>query len=165
MHVPLAITAPFHTSITNHKSSNKQQTAMTFGSFWVDLIGYIGSSAVAFSAPLQLRKSWKSESTGDISWKWITSYLLGISLILVYAVLEDLPPVWGPICLEISCSSMLLFLKIKYDLIQKKAYFVEMSTQTDPKDLTAQSTFEIGTGSATACKDVYFGVSGKEDMV
>lgn len=103
---------------------------MVSSSFWVDLVGYIGSTTVAISAPLQLRKSWKRQSTGDISWKWITSYLTGICLIFVYAVILDLPPVWGPICLEISCSFMLLLLKIKYDLVQKKVYTVEVSTQT-----------------------------------
>ena len=98
------------------------------------MIGYIGSSTVAVSAPLQLHKSWQSGSTGDISWKWMLSYLFGVCLIFVYAIIEDLPPVWGPGLLEMSSSIMLLILKIKYDLIQHKTYAVEMSTQTDPAD-------------------------------
>jgi uncharacterized protein with PQ loop repeat len=121
--------------------------------FWIDLIGYVGSSAVAVSAPLQLRKSWKSESTGDISWKWISSYLFGICLIFIYAIIEDLPPVWGPILLEITSSFMLLMLKVKYDLIQHKTYAVEMSTQTDPEDFaeTCQSDkLEIGFNGTTS---------------
>ena len=123
--------------------SKKQ--GMVSRQFWVDLIGYIGSSTVAVSAPLQLRKSWNRESTGDISWKWITTYLLGICLIFVYAVIEDLPPVWGPILLEISSSFLLLLLKIKYDLIQRKVYVVDMSTQTD---------FDLQSGNLNCNRDI-----------
>jgi hypothetical protein len=142
---------------------------MVLGQFWIDLIGYIGSSAVAISAPLQLRKSWNRESTGDISWKWISSYLCGICLIFVYAVIEDLPPVWGPICLEISCSGMLLLLKIKYDIIQHKSYFVEMSTQTDPEDLkggglkAVNGNFDICNPVGNCQQQVYVNVTCNED--
>lgn len=142
---------------------------MVLSQFWIDLIGYVGSSAVALSAPLQLRKSWKRESTGDISWKWISSYLLGICLIFVYAVIENLPPVWGPICLEISCSGMLLLLKIKYDLIQQKTYTAEMSTQTEfeemiePASLKALSIDGVAAATATNSQEVVdIKVTGEE---
>ena len=139
---------------------------MVLGQFWIDLIGYIGSSAVALSAPLQLRKSWNRESTGDISWKWISSYLIGICLIFVYAVIENLPPVWGPICLEISCSFMLLLLKIKYDLVQQKTYFIEIGTQTDTegdtKGTAPYTTLEVG-GPASSSQDVYIKVTVETD--
>lgn len=142
---------------------------MVLGQFWIDLIGYIGSSSVALSAPLQLRKSWNSESTGDISWKWISSYLLGICLIFVYAVIENLPPVWGPILLEISCSFMLLLLKIKYDLIQQKTYFMEMGTQTEPENTlertVCHAALELDNTSDGTHQDVYIKVTGMDDMV
>lgn len=132
---------------------------------WIDIIGYVGSSSIALSAPLQFRKSFKCESTGDISWKWIFSYLLGICLIFLYSVLLDLPPVYGPMCVEIFFSFLLLLLKIKYDVIQHKTYFMEMSTQTEPEDFAegkCAGGLEISNVSSDRGNEVYVQVKTVE---
>jgi uncharacterized protein with PQ loop repeat len=96
----------------------------------IDALGYAGGSIVASSAPLQLYKSYITQKTGDIAWTWILSYITGILLIFVYAILLDLPPVYIPLCLEITSSSLLLMLKIKLDLLGKAEYTKEVSVQT-----------------------------------
>jgi uncharacterized protein with PQ loop repeat len=104
-----------------------------------DVIGYIGGSIVASSAPLQLYKCFTTQSTKDISWMWIANYLTGILCIFIYAQLENIPPVWVPLCLEISSTCLLLCLKSYLELLEHKVYVNEVSTQTDPNDLVDTS--------------------------
>ena len=101
------------------------------GGIGINLIGYLGGSIIASSMPLQVYQSWKRGTTNDISWKWLSGYITGISLLFIYAQLSNLPPVWGPLCLEISSTLMLILLKIKFDIIEHKVYTFNSSTQTD----------------------------------
>ena len=93
-------------------------------------IGFIGGIAVALSSPFQLYKSLKTRSTRDISFGWITSYLLGIYLIFVYGFYFRLPPIWGPVLLEITCGTSLFILKVKLDYFEGRTYTRTIATQT-----------------------------------
>ena len=97
---------------------------------FVDALGFIGGITIALSAPLQLYRSCRTRSTKDISFGWITSYLVGIYLICVYGILARLPPIWGPVLLEIVCGTALMVLKVKLDLFEKKTYSRTIGTQT-----------------------------------
>lgn len=109
----------------------------------IDLIGYIGGSIIASSMPLQVYQSYNRGSTYDISWKWLFGYVTGILLLFIYAHLKNIPPVWGPLCLEITSTFILILLKIKYDIIEHKVYSIEISTQTDfPFESSLESSLE-----------------------
>ena len=97
---------------------------------FVDALGFIGGITIALSAPLQLYRSCQTRSTKDISFGWITSYLIGIYLICIYGILANLPPIWGPVLLEIFCGTALMVLKVKLDLFEKKSYSRTIGTQT-----------------------------------
>ena len=101
-----------------------------------DAIGFIGGITVALASPFQLFKSVRTKSTRDISFGWITSYLLGIYLLFIYSFLSDLPPIWIPVLLEITCGTALFVLKIKLDIFENKSYTREIGTQTDEKEST-----------------------------
>lgn len=62
----------------------------------IDVIGTLGGCIIAISAPMQLYKSWESQSTKDISWLWISFYFCGITFLYAYAWMASLPPIWGP---------------------------------------------------------------------
>lgn len=97
----------------------------------INILGYLGGTIIASSMPLQVYQAYSNGSTSDISWKWLTGYITGLTLIFCYAQLERLPPVWGPLCLEISSTLVLICLKIKYDVIDHRVYSCEIATQTD----------------------------------
>ncbi len=78
-------------------------------------------------------------------------------LIFVYAILADLPPVWCPIILEISASTLLLLLKVKLDVLDKKEYTSTTAVQTGEGGRNAGE----GVGTATAM-DRVLAVSSKK---
>jgi hypothetical protein len=97
----------------------------------LDFLGYIGAYAIAVSAPCQLYKSWKYQSTRDIAWPWMLNYFVGILMLWIYAVYNDIRPVWIPMCLEISSTVCLISLKLKLDVIYGQHYTEDMSSQTE----------------------------------
>jgi len=60
----------------------------------------------------------------------MVTYISWISLLFIYAIIVELPPIWGPLCLEISSTLLLIILKVKLELIEHTVYTMEMSTQT-----------------------------------
>ena len=86
---------------------------------------------MAASTPFQVMHVFKKKSTRDISWFWIAQYTAGLSMIYIYAHLENLAPVWIPMSIELACVFTLFFYKVKLDLIQKKIYSEDAATQTD----------------------------------
>ena len=96
----------------------------------LDVLGYLGAYAIAVSAPCQLYKSWKYQSTRDIAWPWMLNYFIGVLMLWIYAVYNDIRPVWIPMCLEISSTICLMSLKLKLDVIYQQQYTEEMSSQT-----------------------------------
>ena len=113
----------------------------------IDAVGFAGGITVASSAPFQLYKSWTTQSTRDISWFWISCYLLGVILIFIYSLLADLLPVRVPLCLEISASGALFLLKVKLDLVSKKQYCQEIGCQTG--DIVAQTGYSAANDVTT----------------
>tara|TARA_A100001015_G_C14612614_1_gene564792 strand:- start:116 stop:508 length:393 start_codon:yes stop_codon:yes gene_type:complete len=61
----------------------------------------------------------------------IISYLLGIYLLFVYAFYFNLPPIWAPVLLEITCGTTLFILKVKLDIFENKTYTRTIATQTN----------------------------------
>ena len=108
----------------------------------IDILGYVGGILVASSAPMQLYKSCKYQSTRDLAWSWLSLYISGISLIFVYGVMANLPPVWIPLCLELSSTFLLLGLKIKLDIVDSVEYSKDASCQTG-EDLGAVGMKEV----------------------
>ena len=96
----------------------------------IDILGYVGGILVASSAPMQLYKSCKYQSTRDLAWSWVALYVSGISLIFVYGIMANLPPIWIPLCLELSSTILLLGLKVKLDIIDHVEYSKDVACQT-----------------------------------
>jgi hypothetical protein len=105
------------------------------------LLGYVGGYVISLSAPLQLFRSWELQSTRDLSWRWICTYLTGTILLFAYTCHEDVRPVWIPMTLETSCTFLLLLLKFWLEVIRHKQYTMDAATQTEPLggELTGKS--------------------------
>jgi uncharacterized protein with PQ loop repeat len=95
----------------------------------IDFLGYFGGYMTAAASPFQLLKCIRTWSTNDISWVGLSSFVTGLTILLVYGVLAELPPVWIPITFEMSCSTSLLILKVWIELVEGKEYVCEMGTQ------------------------------------
>jgi uncharacterized protein with PQ loop repeat len=95
----------------------------------IDFLGYFGGYMTAAASPFQLLKCIRTWSTNDISWVGLSSFVTGLTILLVYGVLAELPPVWIPITFEMSCSTSILILKIWIELVEGKEYACEMGTQ------------------------------------
>jgi uncharacterized protein with PQ loop repeat len=100
----------------------------------IDVLGYAGGTIIALSAPSQLYKSWKTQSTRDIAWTLMCLYITGIYLLYIYAHLADIMPVWIPCTIEVTSSTLLFMLKFKLDYLDSVTYVKESSTQTKDKD-------------------------------
>lgn len=94
------------------------------------LLGYVGGYMISCSAPFQLYQSWQLQSTKDLSWRWVCTYLTGAILLFAYTCHEDVRPVWIPMTLEVSCTALLLSLKFWLEVVRRKRYAVDAETQT-----------------------------------
>ena len=79
-----------------------------------ELLGYLGTIIVCGSAIPQIIKSWRTKSTGDISLVYITSLVVGLSLIEAYAVYIKDPVFLAGNTVSLILSIVLLLLCIKY---------------------------------------------------
>ena len=80
----------------------------------IQIIGYLGAFTIAISLLPQVIKSWKTKSTKDISILWNSIYIIGLSMILVYAIgINEMPIIIGAI-IEISLAVSLFIAKVLY---------------------------------------------------
>ena len=97
----------------------------------IEAIGFVGGYVVAIASPFQLAKCIRTWQTRDVSLLWIINYLSGLLLIFAYGLLAELPAIWMPIILEITCSFGIFSLKIYIEFIEGVLYTAEVETQCD----------------------------------
>ncbi|GMH86196.1 hypothetical protein TL16_g10466 [Triparma laevis f. inornata] len=97
-----------------------------------DVLGYVGASLLAFAAPLQFITCLRAGSTRDISFPWLLLFLAGLALLISYAFILDLTPVWAPLLVEIAGTCCTLLLKLHLDVFDKREYTRAIATQTLP---------------------------------
>jgi MtN3 and saliva related transmembrane protein len=66
----------------------------------MEIVGFIGGSTISFSLLPQVMKTWTSRSADDISFAYQAVYILGCTLVNIYAISERLWPVFVPCLLE-----------------------------------------------------------------
>jgi uncharacterized protein with PQ loop repeat len=54
------------------------------------VLGWLGAFLFAVCAVLQVIKTWRSKSAGDLSWLFLLFWLFGEVLTLVYIVIDDI---------------------------------------------------------------------------
>jgi len=89
-------------------------------SIYFEIAGYSGGFILGFCLMPQIYQAITTKSTKDISLYWELLYGLGLSLLLAYAIFNKLLVVYIPGLVELVCILILIFLKIKYDYINKK---------------------------------------------
>ena len=95
-----------------------------------DALGYVGASLLASAAPIQFLNCIKTRSAATISFLWLFVFLCGLTLLIAYAIILDLPPVWVPLIVEIVFTTATILLKAKYELFDKVIYCQDKASQT-----------------------------------
>ena len=80
----------------------------------LEIVGYIAGFLVAVALFPQVIKSWKTKSTKDISILWNFILMLGLSLWVVYGIINDIVPIQIFTSIEFLMTLSLLVLKIRY---------------------------------------------------
>ena len=78
-----------------------------------DALGYVGASVLASAAPIQFFNCVRTRSANSISFLWLFVFLCGLTLLITYALLADLTPVWAPLIVEIAFTVGTILLKAK----------------------------------------------------
>ena len=89
---------------------------MALSSDAINAFGYAGGAVIASAAPVQLFMCLKRNSTDDITYLWLAIFLGGLTLLMCYALLLDLMPIWIPLTVEISSTFGTLMLKIYHNV-------------------------------------------------
>ena len=77
--------------------------------------GLIGSFILSLSIILQVHKTYISKSANDLSYKWLLSTFLGLSMVNIMLVKFGLWSLYIPGILELLFLFILIMLKKKYD--------------------------------------------------
>ena len=80
----------------------------------IEIIGYLAGFIVAISLAPQVLKAWKTQSTKDISIAWNITYLIGLSLWIVYGIGIKSFPIIVTLSIENLMAISLIILKLKY---------------------------------------------------
>ncbi|CAI5730341.1 unnamed protein product [Hyaloperonospora brassicae] len=100
-------------------------------------IGMIGSFVIASSLVPQMMKVYKTRSAEDISLRFQLLYCLGIGLILVYGIGENLWPIYIPASVEEVAGLVMLGLKLYFDRGDTKSGASEADVKSQQLELNA----------------------------
>tara|TARA_Y100001936_G_scaffold24813_1_gene22763 strand:+ start:702 stop:983 length:282 start_codon:yes stop_codon:yes gene_type:complete len=77
--------------------------------------GLIGSTILSLSIILQVVKTHKNKSADDLSYRWLLSTVVGLTMVNAYAIRFDLWSLYIPGIIELLFVIILIFLKKMYD--------------------------------------------------
>jgi len=80
----------------------------------IEIIGYLAGFIVAISLAPQVIKAWKTKSTKDISIAWNITYIIGLSLWIVYGIGIKSFPIIVTLSIENLMAISLIILKLRY---------------------------------------------------
>lgn len=96
----------------------------------VTTLGLIAGTLTTAAYCPQLVKTWRSKSAGDISWSMLITLCVGILLWLVYGVyVRDWPVILANV-VTLMLTSVILGLKVRYELPSSTLSTVQSSTLT-----------------------------------
>lgn len=84
------------------------------------ILGFLGSLLLAASLVPQMMKLYKTKSAKDISLSYQISYVLGLSMIVVYGFGRSLWPVYIPATIELCAVLVVFSMKLYYDWQERK---------------------------------------------
>ena len=108
-------------------------------SLFYEILGLIGSFLISTSVFLQVYKVIQTKSARDISLTWESLYLVGIILILIYGIAEQLWPIYIPGLLELLAILILMILKFKYDKLPE-LQILQDNIQVDQHDIVHETS-------------------------
>lgn len=83
--------------------------------FATELVGYIGGFVAAVALIPQVVHTYKTQSSGDLSYVWQATYLTGLAFDLCYMLMLQATAGWVTLTIEIFFSLVLLAMKLRMD--------------------------------------------------
>ncbi|ELS33838.1 MULTISPECIES: SemiSWEET transporter [Pseudanabaena] len=81
---------------------------------FTNLLGFIAASLTTFAFLPQVVQVWRSRSTKDISLPMLVTFILGITLWLIYGLLVDAAPIYMANGITLLLNLIILRFKLKY---------------------------------------------------
>ena len=81
----------------------------------VEAIGYAGGLLIAIAILPQVIHTWRTKSTQDISYGYLTIDIAGCILTYTYFVLKQATAAWVCLTFELACAIFILTMKIHFD--------------------------------------------------
>ena len=90
------ITANAHNNSMNHDHDDDDSQQQQHSKYVFEVLGTIGGTLIALSLAPQVYKTYQTRSALDISYFYQGIYIVGLSLVNLYAIVEGLWPVYVP---------------------------------------------------------------------
>lgn len=80
----------------------------------IQLLGLAAGACTSTAALPQLIKAWKTKEVGDISTKMFLLYVVGMTMWLIYGIIQSDLPIIVTNAIGLTFHGMMLYLKLKY---------------------------------------------------
>eukprot|EP00578_Thalassiosira_sp_NH16_P026614 CAMPEP_0181089494 /NCGR_PEP_ID=MMETSP1071-20121207/7336_1 /TAXON_ID=35127 /ORGANISM="Thalassiosira sp., Strain NH16" /LENGTH=118 /DNA_ID=CAMNT_0023171453 /DNA_START=21 /DNA_END=377 /DNA_ORIENTATION=- len=104
----------------------------------VEVLGWLGGVCIALSLLPQVAKTYNTKSAGDISYAYQTIYIIGCTLVNIYAITYALWPVYIPCLVEETLIITLTIMKFIYE--KKQSSCDDESKEEDHNNHDSEAT-------------------------
>ena len=80
-----------------------------------EIVGFTAGLFIAISSIPQVLKSWKTKSTGDLSWGWLCTMVAGTSLWVAYGIIVSSLPIIVSNMVSDALILVVCLMKFRYD--------------------------------------------------
>ena len=80
-----------------------------------EIVGFTAGLFIAISSVPQVLKSWKTKSTGDLSWGWLCTMVAGTSLWVAYGIIVSSLPIIASNAVSDILILIVCLMKLRYD--------------------------------------------------
>ena len=80
-----------------------------------EIVGFTAGLFIAISSVPQVLKSWKTKSTGDLSWGWLCTMVAGTSLWVAYGIIVSSLPIIASNAVSDILILIVCLMKMRYD--------------------------------------------------
>jgi len=151
--INIEVSSPPNTFVTNdttmiqlamsdneQQNTNKGSKTNTADAYDIDevmedvgypIIGTIGGSMISLSLLPQVIKTYKTKSAEDFSYMYLSIYIIGTTLVNIYAIMSGLWPVYIPCLVELMLIIMITVMKFMYSNRKKDSKLTASSLTSE----------------------------------
>jgi len=80
---------------------------------WIRILGYVAGTITTLAFVPQVVRSLRTRSTADLSLSWLSAFITGVALWLVYGILLREPPIIAANAVTLGLSLVLLWVRLR----------------------------------------------------